>query len=77
LPAGWVATLLIRRKLQARLDEGMIEDAVLFTPRHKREANQIREDGPCAILPIEPQQSALFRELIRREVTRDRRKRLS
>ena len=69
--------LLIRRQLQARLDEGVIEDAVLFAPRNIREANQIREDGPRAILPIEAQQSALLRELIRREVTRDRRQRLS
>jgi hypothetical protein len=59
---------LIGRQVQARLNQRMIEDGVLFAASHKREANQVGEHGPSAILAVEPQQGALFRELVRREI---------
>ena len=63
--------------MQTRLNERMIEYRVFFAASHKGEPGQIREHGSCPILPIEPEQSALLWELVRREVTRDRRERLS
>ena len=45
---------LIWWKLQACLDEWVIEHAVLFAARHKAEASQFGEHGPGAILAIEP-----------------------
>ena len=39
----------------------MIEDGVVFAARHKREACQIGEDRPRAILAVEPQQGTLAR----------------
>ena len=64
---------LIWWKVQACLDERVIEHAVLFAARHKAEASQIGEHGPGAILAIEPQQSKSLWKLVRREVACDRR----
>jgi hypothetical protein len=49
----------------------MIEHGVFFASGHKGEASQIGEHGPGAILSIKPQQGALRRKLVRREVSRD------
>ena len=61
----------------SRLDQRMIEDGVLFASGHEREACYIGEHSPGAILAKDMQQGACLWELVRREVTRDRRERLS
>jgi len=43
--------------MQTRLDERVIEHRVLFAASHEGEAREIAEYGPCAILPIEPEQA--------------------
>ena len=43
--------------MQTRLDERVIEHRVLFAASHEGEAREITEYGPCAILPIEPEQA--------------------
>src|SRR6266699_349259 len=62
---------LIWGQVQTRLDEWMIQHGVLFAAHHEREASQICKHGPGAILPIEPQQGALLRELVCSEVATD------
>jgi hypothetical protein len=62
---------LIRRQVQTRLNEWMVEHRVLFATSHKREVCQIGEYGPGAILPIEPEQGADLWQLVRREVPTD------
>ena len=57
--------------MQARLDEWMIEDAVLLATSHKRKPGQIREHGSGPILTIEPQQGTRRVELIRCEIATD------
>jgi len=52
--ACWTRLELIRRQVQTCLNERMIKGAVLFASRHESEACQVGEDGPGAILPIEP-----------------------
>ena len=47
---------LIGGQMQTRLDQRVIKHTVFFATGHKREAGQIREHGPRAILAIEPQQ---------------------
>jgi hypothetical protein len=59
---------LIRRQVQTRLDQRMIECAVLFATGHKGKASQISEHGSGAILAVKPEQRALRGELIRREI---------
>ena len=41
----------------------MIEHGVVFAAHYERKTSQIGQDGPGAILPIEPQQSVFLREL--------------
>ena len=55
----------------------MIKHAVLFAAGHEGEARQIGENRSRAILAVQPQQGALFRQLVRREVASNGRKRLS
>ncbi len=55
----------------------MIEHGVLFASCHKGEASQVGQDGPCAILSVEPEQGTLLWDLVRGEVVRDRRKALA
>jgi len=43
--------------MQTRLDERVIEHRVLFAASHEGEAREIAEYGPCAILPIKPEQA--------------------
>ena len=73
--AFWALLELIRGEVQACLHERMIEHCVFFASGHKGEASQIGEHGPSAILSIKPQQGALRRKLVRREVSRDGRER--
>ncbi len=68
---------LIRGKLQTRLDERVIKDRVLFASCHKGEASQVGEHGSGAILSVKPEQGALFRELVRREIATDGRESLA
>src|SRR5436190_4418041 len=63
--------------MQTRLNQRMIEGTVLFASGHISEASQICQHGPGAILPVEPQQGACLRKLVRCEVARDRRKSLA
>jgi hypothetical protein len=58
--------------VQTRLDQRMIEGAVLFATGHKREACQIREHRSGPILAVKPEECALRWELIRCEIARDR-----
>ncbi len=60
----FAAELLIGGQVQATLDLGPIQHGVVFAPCHEREASQVGKDGPGALLPIQPQQSALWRELV-------------
>src|SRR6266700_1356917 len=68
---------LIRRQVQTRLDERMIENGVLFATRHEGEASQIGEDCPSAILTIEPEQRICCWELVRCEIATNGRKPLT
>lgn len=54
--------------MQTRLDQWMIEGGVLFAAGNIGEAGQIREHGPCPILPVESEQRALRWKLIRCEI---------
>lgn len=63
--------------MQTCLDQRVIQDGVFFAARHKGEAGEIGEDSSGAVLAVEPQQGALFRELELREVAGDRREALS
>ncbi len=68
---------LVWGEVQTRLNEWMIEHRVLFAAGHKGETRQIGEDGPGAILSIEPQQDTLLWNLVRCEVAPDRREALA
>ncbi len=75
--AFWTLLDLIGGQVQARLDERMIEDGVLFASCHKSETSQVGEDGSGPILAIEPEQGTRLWKLMRREVARDGRSALS
>src|SRR6266516_50397 len=68
---------LIWGEAQTRLHERMIEHGVLFAAHHEREACQIRQHGPGAVLPIEPEEGALLRKLVGSEVATDGREGLT
>jgi hypothetical protein len=57
--AFWTPLVLIGRQMQARLDQRMIEDGVLFAARHEGEPSEVREDRPVTILAVKPQQGPL------------------
>src|SRR6202011_2026541 len=67
----WTLLELIWWEVQARLDKRMIEHRVVFATHHKSKTSQVREHGPGAILPIEPEQGTLLWNLVRCEVARD------
>ena len=48
---------LIWWKVQARLDQRMIEDGVVFAAGHKSEGGQIRKHSSGSILAVEPRAS--------------------
>lgn len=48
--------LLIGWQVQAALDLGPLQQGIVFAPCHEREASQISEHSPGAILPIQSQQ---------------------
>src|SRR6266487_183591 len=62
------AELLVGRQVQAALHLWPIQHGVIFTAHHEREACQIGDDGPCAILPIQPQQGADRRKMVRLQI---------
>ena len=64
---------LIGGQVQARLDERVIEDGVLFPSCHESETSQVGEDRSGPILAIEPEQGPRLWDLMRGEVARDRR----
>src|SRR5439155_12806145 len=68
---------LVWGQVQTRLDKRMIQHGVVFATHHEREASQIHQHGPGAILPIEPQQGALVRKLVHSEVATDGRESLA
>src|SRR6516165_8620498 len=49
--------------MQPCLNQRKIEQGVLFAARDKGKADQVREHGSCAILPVEPQQHVLLWEM--------------
>jgi hypothetical protein len=69
--ASRTALVPIGRQVQAGLDLGLIQHSVLFAAHHKREASQVGEHRPGAILPIQSQQGALLGKLVRSEVASD------
>jgi len=68
---------LIGGQMQTRLDERMIEHAVLFATGHERESSQIGEHGPGAIVSVEPEESTFLEELVCRKIARDQGKGLA
>ena len=50
--------------MQTRLDQRVIEYAVVFAASDKGEPRHIREYGPGAILPVEPQQRAFVWKVV-------------
>jgi len=50
---------LIGGQVQARLNQRMIEQVIVFAARHKRERGHIGEHDPVAILPVEPRASCV------------------
>ncbi len=63
--------VLIGRQVQARLDVGAIEDAVVFAASDIREIVHIADDRPGAILAIEAQQCSLGGKVVGLEVRLD------
>lgn len=55
---------LIGRQMEACLHERMIKHTALFAAGHEREASEIGEYGPGAILSVEPQQGASLRNRV-------------
>ncbi len=68
---------LIGRQVQPRLHERMIEDGVVFAAGHESEASEIGEDGPRAILTIEPEQRVCWWKLVRGEIATNGRQALT
>jgi hypothetical protein len=66
--AFWTLLELIGWQVQARLDERVIEHAVLFATGYEGEACQIGEHGSRAILSKDMQQGALPWELVCSEI---------
>src|ERR1700694_5842571 len=69
----WTLLNLIGGQVQARWDERVIEDGVLFPSCHESETSQVGEDRSGPILAIEPEQGTRLWDLMRGEVARDRR----
>jgi hypothetical protein len=65
------AELLIGRQVQTALDRLLIQHGVIFAAHHERQACQIGDDGPCSILPIQPQQGAARRNLVCLQIASD------
>jgi hypothetical protein len=51
---------LVGRQVQPGLNERMVEQAIVFPARHKREPSDIREDRSIAILPVKPDQRTFW-----------------
>ncbi len=68
---------LIRRQMQTRLNQRVIQHTVLFAAGQIGEASQISQHGSQAILAVESEQGTRGFELVRGEVARDRRKALA
>ncbi len=67
--AFWTLLDLIRWQVQTRLNERVIEEAIVLAAGHKREPSKIGEYGSIAILPIQPQQRARSFEVICRQIS--------
>src|SRR6266567_9492605 len=67
----WATELLIWGKRESKLDLGSQKDLVIFTPHDKRQSSHVREGGSRSIEPIQSQQHAICRDLIRNEVLLD------
>ena len=55
-PTFRTAELPVCRQVQATLHLWPIQHAVIFAAHDERETCQVADDGPCSILPIQPQQ---------------------
>ena len=62
---------LIGGQVQARLNQRMVEQVIVFATGHEREPSHISEHGSVAILPVEPQERTRRFELIRRQIATD------
>ncbi len=65
------AELLVGRQVQAALHRLPIQHGVIFAAHDEREACQIGDDGPCSILPIQPQQGADRRKMVCLQIAPD------
>src|SRR5216684_7290122 len=65
------AELLVGRQVQTALHLWPIQHGVIFAAHHEREACQIGDDGPCPILPIQPQQGARRRKMVCLQIAPD------
>jgi hypothetical protein len=68
---------LIGGQVQARLDQRMIEQMIVFATRHKREASHIGKHRSIAVLPVEPEQRAFLWKLMSRQIPANGRERLA
>ncbi len=65
------AELLVGRQVQTALHRLPIQHGVIFAAHDEREACQIGDDGPCPILPIQPQQGADRRKMVCLQIAPD------
>src|SRR6266566_3437101 len=59
------------RQVQTALDALPIQHGVIFAAHDKRKVCQVGDDGPCSILPIQPQQGADRRKMVRLQIAPD------
>jgi hypothetical protein len=52
----WTLLELIGRQVQPRLNQWVIQHAVLFATGHKRETSEVSDHGSQAILAVKPEQ---------------------
>jgi hypothetical protein len=64
-------TQLIGRQMQASLDLGVVQHRVGFAPCDKAVSGQTGQDRARSVLPIQPQQGAFLRNVVRLEVLLD------
>ena len=62
---------LIRRQVETRLHQRVIQSGVRSASGHKGEARQVGEYGPRSILSVKPEQGTRRWNLVRREVATD------
>src|SRR6266567_6697331 len=63
------------RQVQTALDLWPIQHGIIFAAHYEREACQIGYDGPCPILPIQPQEGTRRRKMVCLQIAPDGRQR--